>query len=251
MFNQYEVELEQAGSSPVTRDFIGQRWVSAIGIKMKVWFISDTHGRHRELNVPDYDLVIHCGDEANSLNPIQNEKESLDFFSWFESLPAFKIFVPGNHSTAIERKFVRPNVQVLIDSYIYIEELSISIYGSPWTPSFGNSKWAYHRDRKDMHKVWESIPKCDILATHGPPKGILDIAEDRGGNNCVHCGCRSLQKKVFDIRPSVHCFGHIHSHEDNHNAGIYQNNSTKFINCSVVDNSYNLIGNGFVLDFIA
>ena len=49
---------------------------------MKIWFISDTHGKHSQLSIPDYDLVIHCGDEANDINQYKNEKESRDFFEW-------------------------------------------------------------------------------------------------------------------------------------------------------------------------
>lgn len=211
---------------------------------MKIWFISDTHGKHSQLSIPDYDLVIHCGDEANDINQYKNEKESRDFFEWFESLPNLKVFVPGNHSIAIERKLIKPNVPTLINDYINIE--GIGIYGSPWTPTAFSQQWAYIRDRGKMLDVWELIPKCDILVTHGPPKGILDLAEDRQRRGQVHCGCNNLFKKVMEIKPKIHAFGHLHSHGANRNAGIYQNYGTTFINCSVVDNDLNLVNNGFV-----
>ena len=213
---------------------------------MKISFISDTHGIHAKLKIPEYDLVIHCGDEANSANIHKNEKESRDFFEWFEALPGLKVFVPGNHSVAIERKRLIPPVPCLNNSYINIS--GWGIYGSPWTPSHGSQQWAYIRHSRKMLDIWELIPKCDILVTHGPPKGILDLTSDRKGNNHVHCGCRSLMRKVLEIRPKVFAFGHIHSDGDNHNSGIYQNYGITFINCSVVNDDHELINDGFVYE---
>ncbi|WP_442510034.1 hypothetical protein SH528x_001639 [Novipirellula sp. SH528] len=53
---------------------------------MKIWFISDTHTRHGELDVPRADEVIHCGDEANMRKPWQNKLKSRAFFNWFSEL---------------------------------------------------------------------------------------------------------------------------------------------------------------------
>ena len=213
---------------------------------MRIWAISDTHGRHRELEVPHYDLLIHAGDEANDPSPYKNERESLDFFDWLYGLPGHKVFVPGNHSVAIERGWVKPKVPCLIDSHVDID--GVGIYGSPWTPTFGSSRWVYHKDRGKMGDVWDMMPKCDVLVTHGPPKGILDLAEDREGHNQVHCGCRSLLRKVLEVKPRVHIYGHIHSDGDNHNSGIYRNYDICFVNAAVVNNSYDLINHGFILD---
>ena len=207
-----------------------------------VWLISDTHSQHHKLRIPKYDVVIHCGDEANSPDVNINEKKSLDFFEWFEALPGEKIFVPGNHSVAFSRGRVRPKVTCLVD------KLYRGIYGSPWSPTFGSNQWAYNRSRSKMRDVWENVPECKVLVSHGPPKGILDLAKDREGKNLVHCGCRSLFKRVLEIRPLIHCFGHIHSNGDTQNAGIYENFGIKFVNCSVVNDDYELINDGFVLE---
>ncbi|MEO8270306.1 MAG: metallophosphoesterase, partial [Aureliella sp.] len=75
---------------------------------MKFWFISDTHGEHEGLLVPqEVDAVIHCGDESNAGNAWLNEPESRRFFDWYCGLDVpKKFFVPGNHSTAIEQGLV-------------------------------------------------------------------------------------------------------------------------------------------------
>ena len=53
---------------------------------MKIWFISDTHTEHLGLQVPDADMVIHCGDEATHGNAWMNEPESRSFFEWYSTL---------------------------------------------------------------------------------------------------------------------------------------------------------------------
>jgi hypothetical protein len=51
-----------------------------------------------------------------------------------------------------------------------------------------------------------SIPKgIDIVVTHGPPRGVLDMTADR-----QRAGCPELFAAVARARPRVHCFGHIH-----------------------------------------
>jgi Icc-related predicted phosphoesterase len=224
---------------------------------MKIWFISDTHGKHSELKIPEYDLLIHCGDEANSVDPNKNERESRDFFEWFDWLPGDKVFIPGNHSVSMSNGRVKPKSIVIKDRLINIS--GINIYGSPWCPSIKNGRWPYSLSRDKMHPVWDLIPNNQdelrpnnipfVLATHTPPKGILDLARDYGGNNQVHCGCRSLFNKVLSIKPNIHCFGHMHSQDDNHNSGIYKYYGITFINCSVVNNRYELINDGFLINY--
>jgi Icc-related predicted phosphoesterase len=55
--------------------------------------------------------------------------------------------------------------------------------------------------------VWSNLPeKIDILITHGPPSGILDVSIHNG----LNVGCAFLRKAVLKIQPKVHIFGHIH-----------------------------------------
>ena len=73
-------------------------------VRVKAWIISDTHNHHLQLSVPvDVDLVVHCGDESDTGDLALNAKESQAFFEWYSALSVpNKIFVPGNHSIAIE-----------------------------------------------------------------------------------------------------------------------------------------------------
>jgi predicted phosphodiesterase len=219
---------------------------------MKIWFISDTHNRHAELNVPtDVDLVIHCGDESETGEPWLNELEARDFLDWYSALaiPA-KILVPGNHSTAIEKGLIRvtdyPQVHLLI--HAFWEHQGLTIFGSPYTPEF--FKWAYMRPRPELDSYWQTIPAdVDILVTHGPPKGVLDVAHDFHSGEPVHVGSKSLTRQVKQrIRPRIHAFGHIHDGFEITNFGTESDGTTQFINCACCGATGQLDHHGIVID---
>ena len=114
--------------------------------------------------------------------------------------------------------------------YILGEYPGIKIYGSPWQPEFCN--WAFNLPRTglELQEKWENIPKdTDILITHGPPWGHLDVVRGRTDN----LGCELLRQRVDEIKPKIHVFGHIHS-----GYGYKFENETHFINASVLNESY-------------
>ena len=181
------------------------------------------HCNHDQITIPDdIDIVIHSGDATNHRDPIRNEPEMHKFLTWFTALPIqHKIFVAGNHDTSIERGLVRSEyieecgIHYLYNSDITIEGLKI--WGSPFTPTFGN--WAFMMNRAKINRVWQLIPDdADIVVTHGPPKGILDSTYSR--DNLVElCGCSALRKRIQNVEPQLMCFGHIHNLKDLTNAG--------------------------------
>ena len=63
---------------------------------LDVYAFSDTHGKHRELKVPENVDIVICAGDAIEDNLVGDEYD--DFIEWFASLPCKgKIFVPGNH----------------------------------------------------------------------------------------------------------------------------------------------------------
>lgn len=219
---------------------------------MKIWLISDTHNHHEELEIPSgIDAVIHCGDESDSGNAFMNEPEARRFFRWFSSLDiATKIFVPGNHSTAIEQGLIRPDNYPEINFLIHqqMEWHGLKIFGSPFTPMFFD--WAYMKAREELDAVWQSIPDdIDILITHGPPKGILDVTKDMNSGDPVSVGSKSLRRHVENrIQPKVHAFGHLHDEAGIHNYGTITRGATQFINCACCNLASRLVHDGFVID---
>jgi Icc-related predicted phosphoesterase len=208
---------------------------------MKIWHISDTHTYHGLLKVPEgIDMVIHSGDATNPRDPYASEQEMLNFISWFGSLPIkHKVFVAGNHDLCIERNlvtkidFMKNGIVYLENDYAEVE--GIKIWGSPFTPTFGQG-WAFNKKRSALHDIWKEIPDdVDIVIVHGPPKGILDLAYHQ--LNCIEfCGDEALRKRMYLLNPKLCLFGHIHNNEDIINAGTMKlsNHDTIYSNGSVV-----------------
>ena len=198
----------------------------------KIVCLSDTHNCNEEIIVPDGDILIHAGDAT-----IQGSVPEIEAFSkWFANQPhRIKIFVAGNHDWLFEtnnfyaRKILDDSIIYLQDSFIKIEKLKI--YGSPWQPRFFD--WAFNLMRgAEIAEKWKLIPAdTDILITHGPPNGILD--EVPRSFWIENTGCEELIKKVEEIRPKAHIFGHIHC-----GYGTVEKFGVKFINASNCDESY-------------
>lgn len=206
---------------------------------MKVVLISDTHNQHGMIPVPEGDLVIHAGD----ITGMGTRTEVLNFTYWFSQLPhKHKVFIAGNHDFLFEQE---PSIAKsdFTNGVVYLENSlaeidGITIYGSPYTPEFYN--WAFMKKRgSEIQKVWDLIPsKIDVLVTHGPPHSILD--QNIYGQNT---GCEELLKKVLEIKPRVHVFGHIHE-----SYGMSEISGTKFFNASILDEDYKIKNKPFVIE---
>lgn len=183
------------------------------------------HTYHRLLTIPEnIDLVIFSGDCSNPRDPYNNELEVKAFIDWYKGLPIkHKIFVAGNHDTSIEKGLIKKidftgyNIHYLENDYINIE--GFKIFGSPYTPTFGN--WSFMKARHKLDKLWSKVDDdVDIFIVHGPPKTILDLSYSPLGN-LEYCGCNSLKKHILNrIKPKLCLFGHIHNNEDIINAGV-------------------------------
>ena len=190
---------------------------------MRIVCVSDTHGWHRDLAVPDGDLLVHAGDVTR-----KGELDTVaDFDRWLGSLPhRHKVVICGNHDFCFQEQ---PHAaRALLTTAVYLEDNSVTlggltVYGSPWQPWFGG--WAFNLPRgPELAAVWAKIPdRTDILITHGPPAGILDRTH-RGDN----VGCADLLARVLEVRPRLHVFGHIHEA-----AGLLDLDGTTFVNASV------------------
>jgi Icc-related predicted phosphoesterase len=209
---------------------------------LKVTLISDTHTKHNQIinDLPGGDILIHAGDFMNSgYNPM----EAMMFFKWFDEIDKYdtKILIAGNHDRWMEDK--PEEAKGILTGYKTInylqdemmatfqnEEEAIKIYGSPWQPEFYN--WAFNlpRNGEEMKAKWQAIPEgTDILVTHGPAFGYLDIP---GGQN-IRVGCEMLRARVKEIKPKIHVCGHIHG-----SYGHYYDGYTHFFNASVLDERY-------------
>lgn len=199
---------------------------------MKIVCISDTHNKHDSVSLPDGDVLIHAGD-ATSGGML--EEEIKPFAEWFCSQPhKHKIFVPGNHDFGCEsepeearRLFRKEGVHYLVDERVIIN--GIKFYGSPWVinlPSWAFSHSAYS---SEIRTLWDAIPiDTDVLVTHGPPFGKLDKVRGWGVPESV--GSPLLLKRVEEVFPKFHIFGHIH---EGHGMKIDYNRKITYINAAI------------------
>ena len=206
---------------------------------MKLIAITDTHGLHRSLEIPNGDVLIHAGDltRHGTLDDVR------DFNDFLGTLPhPHKIVIAGNHDFCFESN--REACEEIMTSCIYLQDQEVVIdgvkfYGSPWQPWFYD--WAFNLQRgPEIRAKWELIPEdTDVLITHGPPYGFGDLTT-RGKN----VGCTDLLETVERIKPAFHIFGHIH---EGH--GINSNETTTFINASICDHLFQAVNPPIFLTF--
>jgi Icc-related predicted phosphoesterase len=184
--------------------------------------VADTHRKHRELLIPECDLLIHCGDFCSFRR--EEERTLADADIWFAEAPAKHVVcIGGNHDFLLQsREFRFAHATFLEDRTVEIGGLLI--HGSPWCPDL--SGFAYYATNEQLIEKWRMIPSgIDVLITHTPPFGILDIPSSGG----IHLGCPHLRAELNRIRPKLHVFGHVHASH-----GTHFENGTRFVNAAVV-----------------
>lgn len=204
---------------------------------IKIVIISDTHTHHRNLTLPDGDILIHCGDFSN--HPTSRH-DYLDFNLWLGKQQfKHRLVVAGNHEVGMPTdpqafKSLIPNAICLFDEAVNIE--GITIYGSQGIPS--RSFWyrAKYGAYNNPIEKWAAIPlNIDILITHTPPRYVLDYGKHKRGY--WHEGDVVLLTRVLEIKPKIHCYGHNHDQP-----GVMKfcsgdtNSSIYFINAAMAKN---------------
>eukprot|EP01084_Bolivina_argentea_P069617 126643_1 len=231
---------------------------------VRIVCISDSHELHRQLHIPNGDILIHCGDilfaNSHKYSESKSIQKLIDFNEWLGSLPhCHKIVIAGNHDYCLEKIGYEKSKQILSNCiYLINEKLDLNFNGnkkikffcSPY--SIPNSTFspntAFQYEREDIgDKVWSKIPAdIDILVTHHMVKGFL----------CNGKGCERLleviQNKCVKVKYSL--YGHWHATygvkfgNGKQFRNEYRNNIC-FINASVVDNLTCAIQPAVVFDY--
>ncbi|KAK2029174.1 hypothetical protein LX32DRAFT_639335 [Colletotrichum zoysiae] len=148
-----------------------------------------------------------------------------------------KLFIAGNHDLSLDPPSLRKKIeeaerannevfdsrsvdQELLDigrlideakagQIVFLEEGNhefvlgngaiLKVYASPYTPS--TEGWAFGYSTHDFN----IDTGTDVVITHGPPRGVFDIAGDG-----KRIGCPQLFRAVARSQPKIHCFGHVH-----------------------------------------
>lgn len=220
---------------------------------------ADLHGNYPTLDGGD--LLIVAGD----LTASDKYLDYLHCLDWILGQPyKKKVLIAGNHDNYLrdhcssewekgksqqiagidylcdsgteiqwnEPTLTKDGLKYAPSNYSYANK-KLKIWGSPWTltfPGINPKCTAFTGDEGLLAEKFALIPDdIDILVTHGPSFGNLDITK-RGES----VGSISLWMKILEVRPKMHIFGHIH--ESYGDATHY--NGIRLINCSHVNEHY-------------
>lgn len=219
---------------------------------MRLVVTSDCHGRLSQARIPQGDVLILAGDilANRSGDPDTDAAFQLNAIRELDAYCGtlgFKhvLLIAGNHDWVFERyreaHHVLKHIVYLEDSGTEIE--GVKFWGSPHQPWFYD--WAFNHPRKGaaLAHYWSLIPDdTDVLITHGPPYGILDLPFGRG----EPAGCELLLTRVREVNPRVHIFGHIHG-----SYGTKRIGETLFLNACLCDERYEPVNPPHIIDLEA
>lgn len=207
---------------------------------MRLVCISDLHGLHlkwyRHIGaMPAGDVLIVAGD-ITMFGKLEELQSFNDWIAMLKRVYGYKaaIVIAGNHDqclaenhpSTIQRDFLKDCVYLQDNEFVFD---GIKFYGSPWTPTFGS--WWFMKDEEELVDIWKTIPEdTNVLITHGPPRGILDITlyQNIAGSHAL----KERASKLSNLR--AHIFGHIHEAK-----GVYKVIGGTFCNASAVTFSLN------------
>lgn len=222
--------------------------------KLKCTTISDTHEKHEDLELKGGDILIHCGDATQLGTP----RKVHNFLKWFGAQNyKYKVMIAGNHDIGWEpmgeglhkktfhfrgmwlvkkglektyRRWAEANGIIYLHNKL-VEIEGCRIYGSPYQKMIDKwNVWAFNYYCEEGYS-WDHIPEdIDILVTHCPPYGILDNSKSH-----YRYGSPKLAARVEEVKPQVHCFGHIHE-----GYGRLKKNGVIYINAAMADENYEM-----------
>ena len=200
---------------------------------MKIVAFSDSHWRLDKLEIPSGDVLVFAGDWSQSNGSIM---DAIKFAAVIKKVDCkHKLIIAGNHDfcaqneTAVVAQIFQEAGAVYLQDKTYTID-NINFYGTPWCPEFMN--WAFMKPDYELTHVFSKIPSnTDVLITHTPPYGIMDMVDTR-----ENVGSHALEESMKRIKPAIHIFGHIH---DGH--GVEHSDTVEYYNVSVCDDTYNLV----------
>lgn len=228
---------------------------------MIITCLSDLHGAEPEL--PGGDLLIIAGDLTSNDTP----KAWVSFYKWFLSQEyKKKVYVGGNHDVFLEsccnsteasdlglpEEALQQGFEYLCDSGTEFE--GVKIWGSPWVNWFKGmhpSVAAFtKRTEAELLEPFRLIPEdTDILVTHSPPLGIMDMCYDAYSGKIKCVGSQALRSEIENrIKPKLHVFGHIHEGYGEMRLKNRFHQDTICVNASIMDKSYKAVNKPITLE---
>ncbi len=225
---------------------------------MQIVAFSDTHNQHEKIKLPDGDILIYAGDCAVD----GTVKEVENFANWLKSQPhKYKCAIAGNHDDCLQDKpeiFQDNGIEYLCDREVNFGGLRI--YGTPWRSvprermTGSKIRWSAFMITEPWDEyVFSEIPSgLDILVSHQPPLGIMDVGThwkkcEKADQDTVtgpdgkfwkflgykSWGNKALLENIKRAKPKHSIFGHVHD-----TSGIKVEDGITFYNVSMCDPDY-------------
>jgi hypothetical protein len=183
--------------------------------------------------MPECDLLLIAGD----ICPMGDHSVAAQhlwlrdkFARFLDRVPAKHVVgIAGNHDVIFAQPLdAEPQVPYLPWSYLQdsgIELCGLKLWGSPWAPWLA-AGWVFQGPKRDPNEAFlrerfSLIPAdTDILVTHSPPYGILDLTVGGATTPAYpservadrHAGSKALAVALQRLRPRLrlHICGHLH-----------------------------------------
>jgi Icc-related predicted phosphoesterase len=196
---------------------------------VKILAMSDIHGQFHKFNIDkmpsaeDVDFVVIAGDLTNVGVDFPPSLEAykdfapLDFHNAKEFISALEAkykkvwWIPGNHDWGLIDREEQFAGGLLPFAFPFEDhDFGVTIIGESLSTAFDMPHlaeiWAHTTTDQAVDNVtWLFKPPADIVVSHSPPFGILDVAP---GNR--HIGSRGLLKYIEHHRPKLVISGHAH-----------------------------------------
>ena len=173
---------------------------------MKLLLFSDIHSdfpsasKLVELSLK-VDVVVGAGDYCVARRGLD------DIIAALSVILKPTVLVPGNaesHEELAQACRSWPNARVLHGSQTTLDDVTFYGIGGgiPITP-FG--AWSYDFSEDEAKKLLQGLESGDVLISHSPPKGVLDMSSD--GRSL---GSEAVREIIGIKKPKLVVCGHIH-----------------------------------------
>mmetsp|Transcript_27165 Transcript_27165/g.47397 ORF Transcript_27165/g.47397 Transcript_27165/m.47397 type:complete len:276 (+) Transcript_27165:41-868(+) len=274
--------MGQAGFKDNTGEKVPSPTSLAPPFGLKVVCVSDTHGRHRKVNVPAGDVLIHAGDWTH----FGKLRDVTDFNEWLGEQPhKHKIVINGNHEHNAPwkhevRKLLSNATHFLCDESCVIECPSqggvVSEAADSGVMVSGGDGGGPRRPSQDS--VVSEPADSGVMASGGDDGGPQRTLKIHGTNffwpmttpnpyygaiaddvDVLLChgpcygfcdnstGCRTMLQHVERVRPRLVVSGHIHS-AHGVMEGTGRTSGTTFINAANAKEGYSMGWDAVVVD---
>lgn len=202
---------------------------------MKIDCVGCLHGHHPKLEGGD--LLIVTGD-LTARDHLASEW--VKFYKWMHNLDyKYKVIIGGNHDNMFQTnkyEIIFEHWKSIDSTYLCNSETEfegLKIWGTPHSLLFDGVNprcTAFMGTEEELKKEYDKIPEdIDILISHTPPHGILDMNKDAD-----HCGSIALRETMMRVKPKYLICSHIHE-QGGKEVDLVM---TKVINCSYVNERY-------------